>query len=791
MLISYNLLKQYLGFDLSLESLAHKLTMQGLEVEGIIHVGSKFNNVVVGQIKAINKHSNANRLLICTVSDGNEELQIICGASNMLVNDRVCLAKVGAKLANNLNIKKAKIRGVESFGMLCSKSELAIKDDQEGIWILPNDAVIGSNINDYLPKEDDILDITLTANRGDCLSHIGIVREISAMGYSGIKYPDYSIKVNNAVELPNVKIVDSDLCMRYASRIIRGVKIAESPKWLKDILINLGSRPINNVVDISNFVLLELGHPLHAFDLSKINGKQIIVRRAGSNEDIVTIDGLKRSLDNNMLIIADKHSPIAIAGVMGGLNSSITNSSIDLLLESAYFLPQSIRQTSKSLDLQTDSSYRFERGTDWGGIVRALDRCANLIQSICGGEISDLTDVYPMPIEKAKINLNTSFVNNRLGTKITNKMIKSYLEPLEFEIEEKDNNNIVVNVPSFKYDVFRDIDVVEEIARIYGYDNIEETIPPIRVNPDYFDTHYVLGDRIKYILNGFGLSETINFSFVAKNDFEKLKLPYGNIIEVRNPLNFESQFLRNSLCYGMVLSVQRNVNHGNKALSLFEIGNIFHKDGDLLIEEKNLVIALYGLSDKDIYSDERVFDFFDLKGIVEGLFSQLGICDLVFRSKKKDLFHPSGCASIMLDDKEIGYIGILSSELQSYYKVNYPLILCEVFINRLEGLSLYNRVYSGISKYPEVLRDIAILVDENIAANNVITEIKNASSYLSSVKLLDIYKGKHIPKGRKSMAFSLIFQDKEKTLSDDLVDKEFDSIVLRLRKNCGGEMREV
>ncbi|MDH4129034.1 MAG: phenylalanine--tRNA ligase subunit beta, partial [Spirochaetota bacterium] len=410
MLVSHNLLKTYVKHDFSVEELSDRLTMQGLEVEEIVTYGESLNNVKIGIINSIERHPNADKLTICSVNIGNEDLIIVCGASNMNVGDKVCVALLGAKLPNGLNIKKTKIRGVESYGMLCSKSELNLENTSDGIWILSPDATIGSDINTILPEKDAILNIALTANRGDCLSLMGVAREIAGMTFQTANYPNINIKIASNTKKADISIIDKDLCFRYTSRIVKGVKVKESPEWLKNALVKLGSRPINNVVDITNFVLLELGHPLHAFDLNKLNGQKIIVRKAKDGEHIVGIDGVERKLTSNMLVIADEKMPVAIAGVMGGQYSCVTNETTDLLLESAYFLPESVRSTSKIIDLSTESSYRFERGTDINNIIRSLDRCASLIYDICGGEISELVDVYPNKITQTQVELRIPFV---------------------------------------------------------------------------------------------------------------------------------------------------------------------------------------------------------------------------------------------------------------------------------------------------------------------------------------------------------------------------------------------
>ncbi len=790
MLISYNLLKNYIDFDISINELSDRLTMQGLEVEEIVPYGSEIQNVVVGHILAMSKHPDADKLTICTVNNGNEDLQIICGASNMKVGDKVCLAQIGAELPNGLKIKKSKIRGIESYGMLCSKEELHLEKESNGIWIIPPDSKNGDLINQFLPQKDHIFNISLTANRGDCLSLLGVAREIGGMTGKSPKYPQNEIKINPQIKTPSIKILDKDLCPRYSSRIIRGVKIKESPDWLKEALIKLGSRPINNVVDITNFVLLELGHPLHAFDLNKLNGQQIIVRRANNNEKILGIDQVDRKLSDEMLIIADEKDPVAIAGVMGGHLSSVNENTKDLLLESAYFKPESIRVTSKKLDCQTDSSYRFERGTDFEGIIRSLDRCAYLIQEICGGEISDFVDIYPNKLPHHIIPVRVSFINQRLGINLTKKEIIQFLEPLGFIINDQNDDNLSIKVPTFKTDVHREIDIAEEVARIFGYNKIPENIPPIQLNPDHINTHRQIDESIRYILSSAGLNEVINYSFASEKESDKLKLNTHPLIKTKNPLTSDNESLRNDLLPNLINNLITNIHHGNHQISLFEIGNIFYHEKNHFTEKKNLGMLLYGLSsEKDLYHVEKPYDFYDLKGHIENLIESLGEKDIQWTISSESFLHPSKCTSIAINNHTIGYCGEIHPEIISSYKLKYPVLFAQLDIHNLEKLVTPDISYKEIIKFPETLRDLAILVDHSTPSQNLVHEINKSSKYVKNIKIIDVYQGKHIPEGKKSIAYSITFQDSKQTLSDDLVNKEMDQIISRLSKNCGGEMR--
>lgn len=791
MLISYNQLKQLIHFDIPPLELADKLTMQGMEVEEINQYGGTFDHVVVGKIEKLEQHPNADKLTLCTVNNGNEELKIICGAKNHKEGDHVCVAMIGAELPGGFKIKKAKLRGVESFGMLCSKSELGLEEQSDGIWILDKDLTPGQSINSLLPEPDTIYNIALTANRGDCLSHMGIAKEIAAMVKSKVNYPKADFKVNNKIELPEVEIEDSELCYRYTSRIIKGVKVAESPDWLKEALIKMDSRPINNVVDITNYVLFELGHPLHAFDLNKLSSPKVIARKAKKGENLVSLDGEERKLDDSNLVIADEKVPVAIAGVMGGLDSSVTDKTTDLLLESAYFLPDTVRKTSKKLDLSSESSHRFERTADINGLIRSLDRCSQLIVELCGGEVSDLVDVYPNKKEAAQVDLRVSFTNERLGTHITKSEIISYLEPLEFEITDKDEDTLSLTVPTSKGDVEREIDVVEEIARIFGYNNIPETLPSTNLNPDFTDTHSTVEEQIKFTLNGFGLQETISYSFTNEKDFDKLLLKNENLIKIKNPVSTDSSSLRNNLFHSSVQSILHNVNHGSKSLANYEIGNIFTNTKKGFKESRKLSISLYGfIHEKSLYTEEQPYDFYYLKGIVEALINKLFGINLKYEACDIDYLHPARTAKLIYKKKEIGYLGEVHPQIIEKLKLAYPLFYSEIDLTAFSEFESGLTRYQAISKYPVVHRDLAILVDDSLESQQVLDGITKASKWINKIELVDVYRGEHIPTGKKSLAFSLAFQDPEKTLSDDIVNGDFDKIVNHLKKHCGGEMRE-
>ncbi len=790
MLASYNWLKEFVDFDIEPYELAERLTMQGLEVEGVKKVGGNVEGLVIGQIVSLEKHPNADKLTLCAVDIGSDKLSIVCGASNHQVKDKVVVAKVGTLLPNGLEIKKAKIRKVESFGMLCSKSELNLEGDSEGIWILPDDAMIGGTMDKYLPEADYIYDISLTSNRSDCLSITGIAREIAAMVGCKVQYPDTSLNVSTSTEKPDITINNSELCPRYASRIIKNVKVKESPDWIKEKLLNLGLRPINNVVDITNYVLLELGHPLHAFDLNKLDGKKIIVRNSNHDEKIMLLDESEHKLDKNMLVIADASKSVAVAGVMGGADTEVTEKTQDLLLEAAYFLPYSVRTTSKKLGVSSDSSYRFERGTDFDGLIPSLDRTAKLICDICGGDVSELVDIYPKKLEAPIITVRTNIVNDKLGTNLDSKTIIKYLEPMGFTIISSNKEEIELESPTFKVDVLREIDVVEEIARIHGYDKFDTLIPSIKLNNDVIDTKQSLKDRVKNVLINSGLNEVYNYDFYNINDLSKIGWDYSDCVKIINPLGAETQYLRDSILPSLMSNVLFNLSHGNKHLKIFEIGKIFKCEKEKT-ESLSLGITLFGsFTEPNIHFEKREMDFYDLKGFVEEVLNLIPGINIRYEQVQNNIFHPYQCAKIIVNNENIGIIGQISRDINDKLKLTSPLLMSEIDLEKLTYIRLKEKSYQTISKFPPALRDLAIVVNNDITSQKVFSEIRKGSKLITNINLIDIYQGKHIPEGKKCLIFSLAFQDIKRTLTDDEIARDYDKIVDRLRKYCDGEMRE-
>ncbi len=800
MLISYEWLKDYTDCDYDIETLESKVSLQGLEVEAIEKYGGVIDNLVIGQIKNIKKHPNADKLSVCDVDIGNGETrQIVCGAPNVWdkKNPKVIVALNGCFLPKlGVKIKKTKLRGEVSNGMIVSEEELGLADKSEGIWLLPDNAKIGEYPTKYIPKEDYIIEIAPTANRGDVLGIIGFAREIAAMGRTKVRYPQPQIKVNKDIEKPNINIEDSDLCFRFTSRIIKGVKVGQSPQWLKDRLKKVGQRPINNIVDISNYIMFETGHPNHIYDLNKLKNKQIVVRRAKDGETIKTLDDVDRRLHKDILVIADSENPVGLAGVMGSESSEVSEETTDLLLEAAYFLPHNIRRTSKELGLSTDASYRFERNADINVTKLTIDRLTELVTEICGGEVSEMTDEYPNKVEPISLDFSLSYLERLAGHPIPKKDTLEILESLEFGVVEKNKDTYSLIVPTFKTDVTRPIDVVEEVTRVYGYNKIPDKVFPMKLNENLINTKIHLKDRIRQILTGFGLNEVMTYSFVLTKDIETLKLDTDKVIRISNPLSKEFEILRPSLIPNLINTAIFNLSRGNKSVSVFEVGHIYKhsdKSDPKYDESKNVGLILTGeIEEKCLYTASRQPDFYDLKGIVNELINRLGL-DAKYKPTTETMLHPGKGADVIINNNKIGFIGELHPEMKKKYKIAYPVIIGELSIDSIGAMKVPEKSYTDISKFPAVFRDANFEVKSDVTNGDISQAIEKAGGkILHSYRLVDIYiDDKLSADDKKSMTYEFIFQDINKTLDEKGIDEVMSRIVNKVKKATGGTLRGV
>ncbi|MBN2374562.1 phenylalanine--tRNA ligase subunit beta [bacterium] len=803
MLIGYNWLKDYVKVPFSPQELADRLTMIGLEVSSIEVFQKGLELCKVGRIEVISPHPNADRLSLCQVDVGEKKLSIVCGASNIKSGDKVPVALLGAKPPRGTEIKKASVRGITSEGMLCSEWELGIGDDHSGIMILPEDAQIGMDIAEYLKVSDTIFEIDLTPNRADCLSHLGIAREIAAMtdqiaSLPEIRFTEEGGPIEKMIE---IQITDPSLCFRYAARIVTGINIAPSPLWLSARLESVGIRSVNNVVDITNLVMMETGQPLHAFDYDLIQGKKILIRPAEMGERFKTLDGIERSLDPTMLMIADANHPIAVAGVMGGMDSEVTEKTINILIESALFNPKSVRKTSLNLGLSTEASQRFERGIDPDGVLASADRATQLILHIAGGKpAKGSIDLYPNPIKKEPVRLRAKRVNGCLGLNISSKQVYNILKGLSFKPLSPAGEDMVFIPPSFRQDIFGEVDLIEEVARFYGYDNIPTTIPSSKIPMgDKISKGQNLEYVMREILVGTGFYEVINFSFTKKCLFDIINLGvkegHCNLVEIKNPLTEDHDTLRPSVIPCLIQSLVFNLSHQNRDLKLFEFGTCFltsqcSETG--CVEGKSLGIAMSGLMQGKHWRQPDIdMDFYDIKGQIEFILDSIGVKGYLFEMVNNHGLAEGQSLKVMHKGRQFGILGRLSQRTAVYFDIKRPVFVAELDFDYICGISEYGRHrFKAIPKFPPVLRDMAIVVEKDVPFQRIIDLIREeGGKLLEDANLFDLYSGKQIPDGKKSLAFSLTYRSSEKTLTDKMADKVYQRIFKRLKSELNAEMR--
>ena len=795
--VTLNWLKAYIDFEFSPSELADRLTMLGVEVESVKHLGTELEGVIVGSVTSIRPHPNADKLVLCQVDTGEtEELQIVCGAPNAREGMLAPVATIGATLPVGLTIKRAKLRGETSQGMLCSEKELGLSGDAAGLMELSTDIPLGTPLSEALGLDDVVFELEITPNRPDCLSLIGVAREIRAETGNPLKLPTVDLQESgiNIRDLTSVTIDAPDLCPRYAARVIQGVKVAESPVWLQQRLESVGIGVINNIVDVTNFVLMEYGQPLHAFDYHKLAENRIVVRRARDNEQITTLDEVARELTSDMLVIADAEKPVALAGIMGGYDSEITETTCDVLLESAYFNPLSIRATAKALGISTEASYRFERGADPGAVLAALDRAAQLIAELTGGTICDgIVDVYPGQQPLTEIQLRPERVNFVLGTTIETAEMVQILDRLGFDVDITGKVYQVV-VPTFRSDVTREIDLIEEIARVYGYDNIPTTLPKGDIPVPAPTPKTEARRRIKHFLLAAGMMEAVNYSFCDPNCFDKIRLnvddPLRNTLQLRNPLSPEMSVLRTTLTPGLLENAQHNRNHQIDTIALFEIGGVFVHDGKEK-EPERVTGVLAGQIGEGVYSDPyRHPDFFDIKGLVEGMLEVCGVVDWTLQKTDAPTFHPGRNAEVLLGDRRIGVFGEVHPEVLENYDLPYKAYLFEFDLEGLADAATFAKRFEPISIYPKVARDLAIVVDKETLSDMPTGLIyTTGGDSVDSVRLFDVYEGEQVPEGKKSLAYTITYHSATETLTDKAVNALHDEVVKCLNRELGAELR--
>jgi len=784
--ISLNWLKEYIDLtDIPVDEIVSKLTMSGLEVESVENQNEMFHNFIIGFVEEKEKHPNADKLSLCVINNGKEKLKVVCGAPNVAAGQKVVFAQIGAVVPNSgMKISKAKIRGAESNGMLCSESELGLSEDHSGIIVLDASYKEGTPVSEALHLNDVLFEIGVTPNRADALSHIGVARDLSAIFQRPLKTPKVSNpdSQKNINDLAAIEIDDAVNCPRYSAKVLVNVEIKESPDWLKRRLKAIGLRPINNIVDVTNFVLHEMGQPLHAFDLDKLSGKKIIVKKAEANASFTTLDAKERKLNENALMICDGEKPVAVAGVMGGENSEVTASTKNILIESAYFNPTSIRKTSKFLGLSTDASYRFERGTDPSNTLYAAERAAQLMAELSGGEVvNGCIDVYPYPISAKEITLRFHQIKRVLGYTVSNENVKDILVSLGFEIKKSSEEAITVLAPAFRPDIEREIDLIEEIARINNYDTIP-TISKIAIPIGEKIDESAFVDDFRTIATGLGFNEILSIPMIT----EKASDIFGKPVGLLNPQGSEMGFLRTSLLASALPVVEKNINVGEKNLKLFEVGKIFQKLNDDLFtfsdftEEERFLFILTGKnSEKEWYSGERDFDFYDLKAFVNECFQKKVLDNLLndsyYHSGNK-IFDYSFAKSY--NKTVLGSGGKVKKEVLRQFGIQQDVFCFEGSMEVLKSIIAKEKRFSELLRFPKMMRDFAFIFEKDIPAEDVVSFIKKkGSNILKNVHPFDVFEHASIGETKKSVAFNLTYFDAERTLTDEEVDKDFHQLI--------------
>jgi phenylalanyl-tRNA synthetase beta chain len=784
MKVSLSWLRDYVAIDVDADTLAEALTMAGMEVESVADRYAYLDDVVVGRILEMVPLSDADTLSLCKVDVGADTKSVVCGATNIKKGDVVPVALPGAQLPSGERIEVGRIRGHVSEGMLCSEAELAIGPDRSGILLIEASQAPGANLATALGLSDTVIEFDLTPNRSDCLSIIGVAREVAAILKTPLRYPQLRLPAGEKPidELASVTIEAPDHCPRYAARLVSGVKIGPSPFWLQDRLNSVGLRAINNVVDVTNFVMMEMGQPLHAFDFDRLAEHRIVVKIAKKGQTFTTLDGVERGLPTDAMMICDGKGPVAVAGIMGGLESEIEDNTTRVLIESAYFDPISIRRTAKGLGLSTESSHRFERGVDPEGTPRALDRAAQLIADLADGTLAaGFIDEYPRPISETMIELSVHRTNRLLGTDFGPDEISSQLKSIELEVEVVDNDTLKVVPPTCRVDLKRPQDLMEEVARLSGYDNIPTTHPVSEVVAKDQGKRLLVRNQARQVLAGCGFSEVITYSFIGKDVCDQLMLE-GNdrrrqVVSILNPLTEDQDVMRTSLVPGLLTTMSRNNTQRNENLRIFELGKVFFGTSeDPLPEEVEMISGLWtgAKREKTWHAKDKKVNFYDIKGSVETLCAALDVGSLRFEVPKGSEcphMRPGRVAQVYASDHLLGTVGeILTKVLQSF-DIKQPAYCFDLNFDRLVQLMALEKTAKPISRFPSTTRDVALIVDDAVEAQGVLDFIRNQDQdLLEAVKIFDVYKGTPIPEGKRSMAFKFTYRSFERNLTDSEIN---------------------
>jgi len=782
-------LREWVNPSISTDDLLAQITMAGLEVDGMDPVAGEFSGVVVGEVLSTEPHPDADKLNVCKVSDGKEEFQVVCGAANVRPGLKIPFAKIAAVLPGNFKIKKAKLRGVESFGMLCAESELGLAESSDGLMELAADAPVGTCIRDYLLLDDNCIEVDLTPNRSDCLSMAGLAREVGVLNKASVTTPEINeVEATTSITFP-INVEDSESCPKYLGRVISGVDLSKpTPLWMQEKLRRSGLRSIDPAVDVTNFILIELGQPMHAFDLNTLNGS-IVVRKAKNEESLTLLDGQEVKLRKDTLVIADHSAPLAIAGVMGGENTGVTSKTTSIFLECAFFNPLAIAGKARSYGLHTDSSHRFERGVDYQLQRDAVERATELLISIVGGEagpISEECDAAQMP-EARSVRLRESKVESLLGLKIDAEEIEEILTRLGLDVAEKEEAAWVFNVPSYRFDISIEPDLIEEIGRVYGYNKLPKTtamgsmiLSP--VDESIFPQDY-LADRLVSL----GYQEAITYSFVDA-DVQQQVMPDAQSVALANPISADLAVMRTSLWPGLLKALSYNQNRQQPRIKFFETGLKFVKEGEEIIQTRMISGVVSGSVHTENWNNEsRQLDFFDVKADLESILLPID-SNVLFEKASHPALHPGQSAKIVKKGELIGYFGAIHPKLQKSLDLNGPVYMFELCLN--ETVQGQVASFSEVSKYPEVRRDLAILINKDVPFQDVEKLVKeNAGEDLVKAIIFDVYSGSNLAENERSLGLGLVWQRVDRTLNDEEINQSFECIVSALNEKFGANLR--
>lgn len=780
-------LKDYMNTDgIENAEYMHKMTMSGSIVEGIENAADEFKNVVTGKILKIEKHPDADKLVVCQVDVGEgAPIQIVTGATNVFEGAVVPVAKHKSTLPGGVKITKGKLRGIESFGMMCSTDELGISEERAtGILILSDDTPIGEDITKVLGLDENVAEFEITSNRPDCMSIIGLARETAATFNRpfNVNVPQVKENSENAADMASVEIRNTDLCSRYIGRIVKNVKIAPSPDWMQKRLKACGIRAINNVVDITNYVMLEYGQPMHAYDLDHVEGKKIIVRNAEKDEKLETLDDQPRTLNESMIVIADEKRAIGVAGVMGGANSEVCDDTTTVLFESACFNAAAVRKGAKALGMRTDASALFEKGLDSENCLPAINRaCELMVQLGAGVVVGGIIDEYPIKKQQLVLDFEPEKMNAFLGMDISRDEMVEMLARLDFKVE-----NDKVYVPTYRGDIEGMVDISEEVARIYGYDRIPTTLMKGEMVAGGKTDKQKLRDTVRNCLAANGLYEIITYSFIDPKENAMVRIPEddsrSNFVRITNPLGAENSVMRTDMTSSLLKTLRTNYTRRNAQAALFELGTIFTPiEGEQLPREtQQVAVGMYG-----------EYDFYSIKGVIEALFEKVGIYDCIYVAcKDNPTYHGGRCAEILSGDKKLGIIGQIHPSVSAEFKIDTDVYAAIIDFEVLNELADMQRHYVPLPKFPAVTRDIAVTLDKDVEVGEIVKIIKaNRKGIIESYNLFDIYEGIQVGKGKKSVAYSLTFRSADKTLTDDDVNPIVNTILKQLEEKLGAQLR--